>query len=130
LIYYGDHVEKEKTMKNKMKGLTLILITALAVIACAQKYDPESDFKAEPIDNGKSMVINGYAGSKKTVNIPPVIQNLPVTIIGSKAFLANKNITRVTIPSGVTAIFSQAFQNCTSLTGVIIPNIKELAPFI
>jgi hypothetical protein len=100
-------------------GIALFVVTA--VLAFAQ-YDPESDFRAEPMDGGRSVRITGYTGDKWTIRIPPRIRDLPVTHIGDRAFRDNKNFINVTIPNNVTSIGWQAFFGCTSLTNVTIPN--------
>ena len=45
-----------------------------------------------------------------------------VTMIGNSAFDECTSLTSVTIPDSVTTIGSEAFYRCTSLTSVIIPN--------
>jgi hypothetical protein len=82
--------------------------------------NPESDFKAKPIDGGKSVQITDYVGDKWEVGIPSKIQNLPVTHIGEEAF-ENKKLTKVTIPNSVTTIGKYAFSD-NQLTNVTIPN--------
>jgi len=98
-----------------------------------QKFDPESDFKAEPIEGGKSVCITEYIGSKWEVNIPPQIQGLPVTnlegywekktsvetYIGGAFW--NKNLIKVTIPNTVIFIGECEFDR-NQLTNVIIPD--------
>jgi len=107
-------------MNTRKPTLTLILIAVMAVSIYAQQYDPESDFEVEREDN--EITITGYLGSKKEVRIPPTIQDLPVTIIGERAFYDKNDITRVVIPKGVTQIKINAFFNCKSLTNVNIPD--------
>ena len=115
----------------------------MSQIANAQQYDPESDFTAEPVDNGSAVKITGYVGSSKVTSIPPQINNLPVTIIGAGAFdrkqitsvaiptsvtlieigsFANNQLTSVTIPNSVVSIEGSAFGNNPQLTSVTIPN--------
>jgi hypothetical protein len=103
---------------------TIITITLLAGIALNifAQYDPESDFRAEPTDGGRSVRITGYTGDKWTVRIPPRIRDLPVTNIGDRAFRDNRNFINVTIPNGVTSIGQQAFSGCVNLNSVTIPN--------
>jgi hypothetical protein len=86
-----------------------------------QQYDPESDFKAELMEGGKSVRITGYRGEKWNVRIPPQIQGIPVTHIGKNAF-AKTNIASVVIPDGVISIGDYAFQSCERLVSVTIPN--------
>jgi hypothetical protein len=100
-----------------------IALAAMAMIpAYSQQYDDEKDFKTKLIDGGKGIEIAEYAGNKSAVRIPPHIQNLPVTRIGTEAFQENKDITSVTIPDSVTGIESWAFNGCGSLASVTIGN--------
>jgi hypothetical protein len=85
-------------MKNMKMILGIALFAATAVLALAQQYDPESDFRVELVNGGKSIAITGYAGSKQTVRIPPRIRGLPVTSIGNGAFADCKSLTSITIP--------------------------------
>ena len=123
-------------MKNKIKRLAIIAMVAVigfAMSGCSKKAvaqeevsgggkkpNPESDFKAAPVDGGKSVQITEYVGDKWEVNIPPKIRDLPITSIGDAAFKA-KNLISVTIPDSVTSIESSAFSG-NQLTSVTIPN--------
>jgi hypothetical protein len=108
------------SMKNRKRLLLIALMTAVAVSAFAQQYDPENDFRVTKQADGKSVIIDKYVGSKQTVNIPPIIQGLPVTSIGENAFNFNRSITSVIIPNSVTSIGEEAFFGCESLTSVAI----------
>jgi len=83
------------------------------------QYDSESDFDVERNESG--ITITKYTGTKMKVHIPPVIQNLPVTDIGDKAFLGCTGLTSVIIPNGVTYIGYIAFRGCVNLTAITIP---------
>jgi hypothetical protein len=79
-------------------------------------------------NSDNTITITNYIGSGGAVNIPGVINGLPVTIIGSSAFQSCTNLTSVTIPDSVTRINGSAFFNCTSLTGVTISsNVTSIA---
>ena len=91
-----------------MKYLTTaVIILMLGFGACA-KGDPETDFRVQPVEGGKSIEITDYVGSKRDVIIPSKIQGLPVTHIGEDAF-ERKNLTSVRIPNSVTTIMNDAF---------------------
>jgi hypothetical protein len=107
--------------RMKKTVFPFILMIVIAITACAQQHDPESDFEVSPRDGGKSVVITKYVGSKWTVRIPPKIKGLPVTHIGA-AFDGYKNLTSVTIPDSVTNIGGRAFTGCTNLTSITIPS--------
>ena len=104
----------------KRIGLGITLIVMAMVCVTAQQYDPESDFRARPIDGGRSVEITEYVGSNWTVNIPPQIRGLPVTHIGENAFFM-KDLISITIPNSVISIGRLAFGD-NQLTSVIIPN--------
>lgn len=59
--------------------------------------------------------------SAVSVDIPGEIEELPVTLIGYRAFWKLGSLTSVTIPDSVTRIDEEAFRNCTALTSITIP---------
>jgi TolB-like protein len=74
------------------------------------------------IVNGKTVTIRGYTGTEQVLNIPDMIQRLPVTEIGYHAFFNHSILVSVTIPSSVTSIGEGAFSNNKYLTSVTIPS--------
>ena len=104
-------------MKKKV-FLAAVLFALMAVGAFAQAYNAESDFQVT--SSGRAIRITGYVGTATVVNIPPRIQNLPVTAIGDRAFMGNNRITSVTIPDSVDTIGLMAFNSCGGLLSVTI----------
>ena len=72
--------------------------------------------------NNGTITITGYTGPGGVVTIPSTINGLPVTTIGYFAFNYCTNLTSVTIPNTVTSIRDEAFYLCYGLTNVTIPN--------
>ena len=81
---------------------------------------PASDFTYTS-SNGQ-VTITKYTGLGSVVNIPSVIDGLPVISIGTRAFVNRDNLTSITIPDGVISIGDYAFNACTRLTSITIPD--------
>lgn len=87
--------------------------------AQAEESKTYGDFTYEEAKDG--ITITKYKGDKKKVVIPDKINGTEVISIGNKAFWECTSLTGVTIPEGVTSIGDRAFEDCTSLTSVTIP---------
>lgn len=66
------------------------------------------------------IVISGYHGFDTNVVIPEQIEGCPVTTIGKKAFLGQKNIMKVEIPRTITYIEDWAFAHCYFLREITL----------
>ena len=75
--------------------------------------------------NHLAMVL-GYSGRSETMNIPSEINHegviYRVTSIGDCAFEDCSSLTSIVIPDGVTSIGDWAFEKCSSLTSIVIPD--------
>ena len=60
----------------------------------------------------------GYRGSASTVHIPDQYMGVPVTRIGSYAFENCTVLRKLTMPNSVVKIDKNAFANCTNLTEI------------
>ena len=69
-----------------------------------------------------ACVIAGYNGSESKVMIPSQIDGYTVIGINGNAFDGCTSLTSITIPNSVTEIGFCAFRGCTSLTDIIIPD--------
>ena len=109
-------------MKVKKWLLGLVTFAAMVVLcvvcAGAETYQ---DFEYSVLDNG-TVAITKYNGSAEKVVIPQKIDGKSVTSIGESAFNGCTSLTSITIPNGVTSIGESAFINCTNLTGITIPD--------
>ena len=66
--------------------------------------------------------LTDYGESLIVLNIPSVIDGKSVTSIGRSAFEGCSGLASVTIPDSVTSIGSSAFSGCTGLTSITIPD--------
>ena len=74
------------------------------------------------IEDGK-CTITKYIGSATNADIPAkTIKGVPVTAIGDYAFEGCSSMTSVRIPDSVTSIGGHAFYECTGLTSINIPD--------
>ncbi len=83
-------------------------------------------------DSKKGYIVTGIGTCTDTeIIIPNTYNDLPVTSIGNEAFEECTSLKSIVIPNSVTSIGSFAFYKCTSLTNIEIPNsvtsIGELA---
>ena len=106
------------------KALSLILSVLLALgvfslpcfVASADEYN---GFVYEVSDG--CVTITGYTGTGTAVEIPSVINEMPVTAIAQNAF-NRKSIESVTIPGSVLSVGQGAFYGCSSLGSVTLGN--------
>ena len=108
-----------------MKKCALSLLLALVMVIGLLPVTAS----ANELDNGlRYMVyddhveITGYTGNATEVVIPAEIEGLPVTSIGNWAFEACSSLTGIMIPDGVTSINYGAFYGCSSLTSIVFPD--------
>jgi len=80
--------------------------------------------------NGGAVTITGYAGLGGAVVIPDSIEGLPVRVIWAGAFNRCTSLTSVTIPDSVTTIGEAAFYLCDNLIDVTIGrDVNYIADF-
>lgn len=105
-----------------MTSVVAVVITAFVFAAAldVRAYTDGGDFLYTAIDDTHAA-IDGYTGSDTEVDIPPEIDGYTISKISANAFASHTDITKVTIPEGVTEIGGYAFNGCTSLTSITIP---------
>ena len=119
-----------------MKKLLFPLFAALALCACESSEDAPANNMDVPADNKLTYTTdnNEPISIKNTAfdaNITAhiydngtgtLIFDKPVTSIGDSAFEECSNLTSITIPNSVTSIGDYAFSGCSDLTSITIPD--------
>ena len=84
--------------------------------------DEYGEWTYELTDDGTGCIITDYDESETNVEIPSVIDGIPIVEIGEEAFYYCYYLESITIPDSVTTIDGWAFCNCSSLIDITIPN--------
>ena len=88
------------------------------VCGCKTEYTPGLEYALSQDGNSYEVIGIGSVTDREII-IPAIHLDLPVTAIGTRAFL-NCDISTVTIPDSVTNIGRYAFQSCHALTSVAV----------
>lgn len=87
------------------------LVPALWVLAAAVAAQAQFTLAT----NNGAITITGYTGAGGIVSIPSSTNGLQVVSIGDRAFEDCTNLTSVTIPNSVTDVEDYAFEDCSNL---------------
>jgi hypothetical protein len=103
----------------------LLLLLGLPALVQAADYA----FSINP-DNTNTVTITDYTGAGGAVVVPSTIDGRSVTVIGSYAFEYCTSVTSVSLPNTVTRIGDLAFCNCWNLAGATLgTNVTTLGSF-
>lgn len=118
-------------MQKQNRNLRLLSLIILTMFLLSLPVMPGSRALAATSEDGDwqftaytsgQAIIDKYLGSGGDVTIPSTLAGSPVTSIRYDAFKNCTSLTGITIPNSITSIGSSAFSGCTSLTSVTIPN--------
>ena len=118
---YYDDSDSFETKKIDGFKINYVKNTYGHMYALKNGFTDEACFLTNELDDG-TLEITKYVGNSATCVIPSEIDGKKVTQIGYNAFNGCTELTSITIPDGVTCIGNSAFSDCTSLETVTIPN--------
>lgn len=120
-------------MKKKLLSILLALCVVTGtvitspeqmIVQAAEDTAEDGDFweaHAWELDDGTMEIVAFYDNTMSSIVIPSEIDGKKVTSIGIGAFEDCSNLSSVTIPDSVTNIGSSAFEGCVSLTNIMLP---------
>ena len=126
---------------NLVQWLVILMLFGLGAIALYVLLKPSSgtsvsNTASEPVSagdykiivkNGRVTIVRFISVDYGTIEIPSMINNMPVRVIGAGAFKDCKQMEKVMIPGSVIEIQDNAFQNCSGLREVVMPStVKKL----
>ena len=80
------------------------------------------EYAVSSIEGVESATITGYSGPDTSIAVPEAIGGAKVTAIAGSAFEGCTSLTSVAIPESVTNIGASAFDGCSALSNIVIPN--------
>lgn len=89
---------------------------------CGYEYATEGLVYGRSSSGGDHYEVYKYNGKSPQVIIPAHHNGLPVTSIGGGAFEGCSSLTSINIPDSVTSIYGSAFKGCSSLTSINLPD--------
>ena len=118
------------------RQLLFLFLMMLPLVASAHDFEVHYDdgvtiyynygkYEATVEVTNRNSSTNSYKGNvviPEEVKVPYMDRTCKVTSIGSGAFQDCSGLTSVSIPNSVTSIGSGAFENCSGLTSITIPN--------
>jgi len=123
-----SNLNRAHSAKVPLLIIAIVAVIEFSMVSCIEEDiddngssgDSSSDFTYE--ENNGLIKITKYKGQGGNVTIPSKIGGKPVTVIGDRAFDGCTSLTGITIPNSVTSILEAAFGACSSLTSITIPD--------
>lgn len=117
---------KKTTLRVLMIALIFVILAcAIALGACYTDVSIKTEDLILVLNSdGNSYGVIGLVNSKKSeVVIPSHYNDLPITVIYSRAFNSCGDLTSITIPNTIEKIEYDAFNQCVGLSGVYIDDL-------
>lgn len=106
----------------------------VADISSANVESSEELDKADELSEGNytytvntdgTVTVTKYNGEEENITVPDEIGDKTVSSIGRECFKGNNNIKTVKLPDAITGIEYSAFEDCTNMTDIDLPEGLE-----
>lgn len=97
-------------------------LIALPLLLAALQAASEDDLTFTPNGSTEYSVTDCDPSASGILDIPNTYNGKPVTSIGQYAFQGCSSLTDISIPNSVASIDDYAFYACSSLSNITIPN--------
>lgn len=122
---YKVYIKERGKHYNMKRFLTiffvLVLMFVVSQVGISTAFAMQSGDYTYTITGTTAEIIK-YTGAGGYITIPEILDGYEVTSIGYSAFEACTGLRSLTIPNSVTSIDDRAFYACTSLTSATIPD--------
>jgi len=102
--------------------LVLCIVSGLSIISPINAGAAKDGIYSYTVTNGYATITDVSESATGAVSVPQRLGGYPVRAIGDKAFQYCTSLREITIPDSVTSIGNYAFYECTSLTEITIPD--------
>lgn len=115
-------MKKSKSIISAL--LTLVMVMSVLPLSAVQSFAVENgDYEYSILsETDKTCSITNYTGLAEELSIPSSIDGYKVVSIGNFAFDDCTSLCSVIIPESVTTIGRYVFYYCSSLTNITLPN--------
>ena len=114
----SDTTSKDNTPNNYAETKPAIFGPEDTIEITEGNFSYKLTYKDSMVD----VELTKYSGSSSALDIPKTVKGYVVTTIGEEAFEDCDSLTSVIIPDSVTTIGTGAFESCSSLKSITIPN--------
>ncbi len=106
-----------KSISRKLLIITMICTFILSMLPTLVLANSEGAWEYTIVDEN-NVTLTRYNGTDAAVTVPEKLGDIPVTCIENGAFDQCKSMTSVVIPDSVTKIIGGAFWECTGLSSI------------
>jgi len=111
-----------KILRKALLFLSIIALLSIFGVIDVSAADYTEGYYTYTVSNGEATITDVDEAISGDVTIPASLGGYPITTIGARAFENCASITTVVMPDALEAILSYAFAGCSNLTLVEIPD--------